>query len=223
MGATVLRRSPYGTERDVSELLTPRQVAERLSVSPRTVYLWIEQGRLPVIRFSERVTRVPAEAVDALVAAAYVPPSRPLPRLAQPLLAAEESGGYSAVASAEQPVAPTVAQGPTGTVEAARAPRLVPTHQLRELLRTHREEILAVAGRRRVENIRVFGSVARGDASAASDIDLLVDLAPHASLLDLSGFAGEVEELLGVRVDVVPERNMDAESRERVLREALPL
>lgn len=201
----------------MNELLTPRQVAERLSVSPRTVYLWIEQGRLPVVRFSERVTRVPAQALEALVASAYVPPSRPFPEPAQPLLAAEEPGSYSAVAYAEQPAAPTI------PAEPIRVAGPTPTRLLRELLRMHRDEILAVAQRRRVDNVRVFGSVARGDAVATSDIDLLVDLAPHASLFDLSGFAGEVEALLGVRVDVVPERSIKAEIRERVLREALPL
>ncbi len=201
----------------MSELLTPRQVAERLSVSPRTVYLWIEQGRLPVVRFSERVTRVPAQAVEVLVESAYVPSSRPFPESAQPLLAAEDPGSYSAVAYAEQPAAPTT------PVEPTRAAKPTPTRRLRELLRVHRDEILSVAKRRRVENVRVFGSVARGDAGATSDIDLLVDLAPQASLLDLSGFAGEVEALLGVQVDVVPVRSIRAEIRDRVLREALPL
>lgn len=47
-------------------LLTPREVARRLSVSPRTVYLWISEGRLPAVRLSERCTRVPASAVDEL-------------------------------------------------------------------------------------------------------------------------------------------------------------
>jgi excisionase family DNA binding protein len=60
-------------------LLTPKQVAERLAVSPRTVYLWIEEGRLPSVRLSERVTRVPADAVDALVASATRPATAQLP------------------------------------------------------------------------------------------------------------------------------------------------
>jgi uncharacterized protein len=71
-----------------------------------------------------------------------------------------------------------------------------------ELLRAHRGEILEVASRRGVSNIRVFGSVARGEASPASDVDLLVDFEPGHRGLDLFGFAREVEELLGYPVEI---------------------
>jgi predicted nucleotidyltransferase len=71
-----------------------------------------------------------------------------------------------------------------------------------DLLRAHRDEILSAAKRRGVSNIRIFGSVARGDATPASDIDLLVDFEPGHRGLDLFAFADEVEALLGYRVEV---------------------
>ena len=70
------------------------------------------------------------------------------------------------------------------------------------MLRAHRKEILDLAARRGVSNIRVFGSVARGDATAGSDIDLLVDFDTTQRGLDLFAFAREMEDLLGHRVDV---------------------
>ncbi len=106
-------------------LLTPKQVAEKLAVSTRTVYLWLEEGRLPAVRLSERVTRVPSQAVDALVA------RRNPPRSGDP----------------------------------------------RDLafLQSHRDEIIAIAARHRASRPRVFGSVARGEAGRASDVDMLFD------------------------------------------------
>jgi predicted nucleotidyltransferase len=70
------------------------------------------------------------------------------------------------------------------------------------LLRAHRDEILSIAERRGVSNVRVFGSVARGDAGPESDIDLLVDFDLTHHGLDLFGFEREVEELLGHPVEV---------------------
>lgn len=70
------------------------------------------------------------------------------------------------------------------------------------LLRAHRDEILRVAARRGVSRIRVFGSVARGDATPESDIDLLVDFDTSHRGLDLFAFARELEELLSHPVDV---------------------
>ncbi len=68
-------------------------------------------------------------------------------------------------------------------------------------------------------NIRVFGSVARGEADSKSDIDLLVDLEPGRSLFDLGGLLMDLQDLLGHKVDVVTERGL----RERVMKEAIPL
>lgn len=72
-------------------------------------------------------------------------------------------------------------------------------------------------------NPRVFGSVARGDADAGSDVDFLVEMEPGRSLFDLGGLQYELERLLGRPVDVVTERGLKARIRGRVLREAVPL
>ena len=71
-----------------------------------------------------------------------------------------------------------------------------------DLLRAHRDEILRAASQRGVSNIRIFGSVARGDATPASDIDLLVDFEHGHRGLDLFAFANDVEDLLGYHVEV---------------------
>jgi len=70
-------------------------------------------------------------------------------------------------------------------------------------LRRRREEILAVARRRRARRVAVFGSAIRGEARPDSDIDFLVEFDPEASLLDHVGFFQDLEDLLGVGVDVV--------------------
>lgn len=102
---------------------------------------------------------------------------------------------------------------PAGTTR-AEAPSLA-------VLRAQRNEILRLAARRGVSNIRVFGSVARGDATKESDIDLLVDFDLRHRGLDLFAFAREVEELLGHRVDVGTE--IHPVVRDKVEAEAVPL
>lgn len=92
-----------------------------------------------------------------------------------------------------------------------------------ERLRGKREEVLRVAARHGARNLRVFGSVARGEAGPDSDLDLLVDVEPGRSLLDLGGLLVDLQELLGCRVDVVTEGGLRQRIRERVLREAVPL
>ena len=92
-----------------------------------------------------------------------------------------------------------------------------------ELLHEKREDILRVASKRGAYNVRVFGSVARGEADAKSDIDLLVDLEPGRSLFDLGGLLMDLQNLLGHEVDVVTERGLRERIRERVLKEAIPL
>ena len=88
---------------------------------------------------------------------------------------------------------------------------------------SHRELIRHIAARHGARNVRVFGSVARGDATSESDIDLLVETGPGTSPWFPGGLVAELEEALGRRVDVVTERGLDADIRERVLREALPV
>src|SRR6266516_1314727 len=89
-------------------------------------------------------------------------------------------------------------------------------------LRARRDEILRIAAAHGASNIRVFGSVARGDARPDSDIDFLIDLEPQRSAFDLAGLMGELRDALGRKVDVVkifqPSRVAD-----RILREAVPL
>lgn len=90
-------------------------------------------------------------------------------------------------------------------------------------LRGMRREILRIARARGVTRLRVFGSVARGEESTRSDVDLLVDMRPGHSLLDRAGLKVELEELLGSPVDVVTEGNLYAPIRPRVLAEAVDL
>jgi predicted nucleotidyltransferase len=89
------------------------------------------------------------------------------------------------------------------------------------LLRAHRNEIMRIAARRGVSNVRVFGSVVRGDSRPDSDIDLLVDFDYGHHGLDLLGFEREVEELVGHRVEVGTE--VHRLIRERVESQAVPL
>jgi uncharacterized protein len=92
-----------------------------------------------------------------------------------------------------------------------------------EELRDRRSEILRVAALHGATNVRVFGSVARGQADERSDIDFLVDMKSGRSLLDLGGLLEDLRELLSQPVDVVTERGLKSRIRERVLREAVPL
>lgn len=91
------------------------------------------------------------------------------------------------------------------------------------LIETHRTELLALARRRGVTGVRVFGSMSRGDGSDNSDVDLLVTLAPGTSALALGGLLLDAQELLGRRVDVVTEASLHPAMRERVMAVAVPL
>ena len=90
-------------------------------------------------------------------------------------------------------------------------------------LSQRREEILRLAERYHAANVRVFGSVARGEATDASDVDLLINTRPGCSLFDLGGLLEDLKELLGCPVDLVTEDGLKSRLRERVLREAIPL
>ncbi len=80
-----------------------------------------------------------------------------------------------------------------------------------------------MAERYGLRDVRVFGSMARGDANETSDVDLLVTLPPDRTGLALGGLLMDVSELLGRKVDVLTERSLHPALRERVLREAVPL
>ena len=86
-----------------------------------------------------------------------------------------------------------------------------------------REAILALAAKYGASNLRLFGSVARGEQSEASDVDLLVQMARGTSLLDHVGLMQELEELLHCRVDLVNENCLYPRIRERVLAEAVAI
>lgn len=90
-------------------------------------------------------------------------------------------------------------------------------------LRQRRQAVIDAVAQRGAGNVRLFGSVARGDPTEGSDIDLLVDLDDDASLSDLIGLERELSELLGVEVDVVPAHALKPRLRKRVLDEAIPL
>jgi predicted nucleotidyltransferase len=91
------------------------------------------------------------------------------------------------------------------------------------LIETHRAELVAMARRRGVTGVRVFGSMSRGDGSDKSDVDLLVTLAPGISALALGGLLMDAQDLLGRRVDIVTEASLHPALRERVLAGAVPL
>lgn len=88
----------------------------------------------------------------------------------------------------------------------ANPPQFMPTSPNGHLLAQHRDEVLAIAQRYGVTNVRVFGSTARGDDEPGSDIDLLVDIPPKMGLFDLEAFQIAISNHLGVSVDVVPAR-----------------
>ena len=86
----------------------------------------------------------------------------------------------------------------------------------------HRE-ILEIARRHGAHDIRIFGSVARGNQNERSDLDIIARFDPGRTLFDQGGFLMELQELLGLKVDVVSERSMRPRFRDQVMREAVPL
>jgi predicted nucleotidyltransferase len=90
-------------------------------------------------------------------------------------------------------------------------------------LHERRAEIIALAAKHGAYNLRIFGSVARHEADSASDLDLLVEMEPERSLLDLGGLLMDLQELLGCQVDIVTEKGLRGRIRERVLKEAIAL
>ncbi len=86
-----------------------------------------------------------------------------------------------------------------------------------------RHTILRIAAKHGAHNVRVFGSMSRGEETDCSDLDLLVDLEPGRSLLDQVGLKQELEQLLQRKVDVVVEGGLSPYLEERILSEAVPL
>ena len=94
---------------------------------------------------------------------------------------------------------------------------------IEELLREKRDEIQRIAAKHGARNVRVFGSVARRETLADSDIDLLVDTSSETSSWFPAGLVLELEEILGCKVEVVTEKGLNPHLKERVLQEAVPL
>lgn len=94
---------------------------------------------------------------------------------------------------------------------------------IERLLSEKRDDIRAVASRHGASNIRIFGSVVRGEAGPDSDIDFLIDAGPTTSSWFPAGLILDLEEILGRRVEVVTEKALSPYIRDRVLREAVPL
>ena len=94
---------------------------------------------------------------------------------------------------------------------------------LNNLRAERREEILRLAGQRGAHDLRVFGSVARGEAKEDSDLDLLVAWEPGRSLMDHAGLVEDLQELLGMKVHVGTEKSLHWYVRDRILHEATPL
>ena len=92
-----------------------------------------------------------------------------------------------------------------------------------DLLGARREEVLRLAAKHGARNVRIFGSVARGEADATSDLDFLIELEPGRNLLDMGGLLMDLQFVLGRPVDVISEKGLRPSIRARVLREAVPL
>ena len=91
------------------------------------------------------------------------------------------------------------------------------------MLREKREEILRIAAEHGARNVRVFGSVVRGESGPGSDVDFLVEFEQGRSLMDHAGLVIALEELMGCKVDVASEAGLRERIRGRVLGEAVPL
>ncbi len=91
------------------------------------------------------------------------------------------------------------------------------------ILKDYREAIVRIAASHGARNIRIFGSLARGQARPDSDIDILIKLDPERSLLDIIAIKQDLEDLLGRQVDVVTEAAISPYIRDQVLKEAVNL
>ena len=100
---------------------------------------------------------------------------------------------------------------------------LAQTIVLPEWLTRKRADILALAAKHGAANVRLFGSVVRGDARPDSDVDFLVDMAPDRSLLDRIGLIQDLQDILGRKADVVTETTLHWFIRKAVLKQAMPL
>jgi predicted nucleotidyltransferase len=98
-----------------------------------------------------------------------------------------------------------------------------PKTSIGQLVKEKREEILSIAAKHGAYNVRIFGSVARGEDGPESDVDLLVEMESGRSLLDLAGLLVDLQDLLGCKVDVAEQEGLYWYIRDRILKEAVPL
>jgi predicted nucleotidyltransferase len=89
------------------------------------------------------------------------------------------------------------------------------------LVHEHRQALLAAAARRGAYNLRVFGSVARGEDGAGSDIDFIVSFEPGRSLFDFGGLYNDLSEILGCEIDLVVDDGLDEHLRQHLLGESI--
>ena len=94
---------------------------------------------------------------------------------------------------------------------------------LAKILKTNRGEVLRIAAKHGARNVRVFGSVARGEARLDSDVDFLVEMVTGKSLFDIARMAVDLEDLLHCDVDIVEQRSLHWYIRDHILEEAKPL
>ncbi len=102
-------------------------------------------------------------------------------------------------------------------------PAIASEPSIAQLVDQYRDGILRLAARHGAHNVRLFGSVARGQATAGSDLDVLVDFEADRSLLDHIALIQDLEDLLGIKVDVVTPRSLHRDLRAAILRDARPL
>lgn len=95
--------------------------------------------------------------------------------------------------------------------------------KLGPMLEKRKDEILTISKRYGARNVRIFGSRAREDSSETSDLDLLVEMRPSSSLLDLVAIKQDLEDLLGCKVDVVTESSLSPYIKDEILKEAVRL
>ena len=93
----------------------------------------------------------------------------------------------------------------------------------RAIIKKNRDEIISLALKYGAYNIRICGSVARGEDTENSDIDLLVDMEQGRSLLSLGSLLMDLQDLLGCKVDILTEKSLKNRIREQVMRDAIPL
>ncbi|MEN8151836.1 MAG: nucleotidyltransferase family protein [Planctomycetota bacterium] len=138
--------------------------------------------------------------------------SIPPPEFSHPVQARDRWWGQ--LGRQEQHAARPSSRDPRGKISCRERPHAM-THG--ELLKRYREDIRRIAAHHGAFHLRVFGSVARGEAGPESDLDLLIELEQGRSLLDQIGFQQDLEDLLGIRVQVVVEGGISPHLRDHVL------